>query len=142
MALTAFEVVRLPRLARPLQMPLLTHGALRCGDAMVAWRQSEDGLDYIALLCGTRSLMAMESRAIAGGLSADHQLPGVAKAFAQRKGQPWTYSHDRAPYDRDTLHASPGTCFGSAFHHHFTITITITIHFTNHQPVWDRGAVQ
>jgi hypothetical protein len=32
------------------------------------------------LLCGTRSLMAMESRAIAGGLSADHQLPGVPKA--------------------------------------------------------------
>ena len=32
------------------------------------------------LLCGTRSLTAMESRAIAGGLSADHQLPGVPKA--------------------------------------------------------------
>jgi hypothetical protein len=30
-------------------------------------------LHYITLLCGTRSLMAMESRAIAGGLSAaDH----------------------------------------------------------------------
>jgi hypothetical protein len=37
-------------------------------------------LHYITLLCGTRSLMAMESRAIAGGLSADHQLPGVPKA--------------------------------------------------------------
>ena len=35
---------------------------------------------YITLLCGTRSLMAMESRAIAGSLSADHQLPGVPKA--------------------------------------------------------------
>ncbi len=34
-------------------------------------------LHYITLLCGNRSLMAMESRAIAGGLSADHQLPGV-----------------------------------------------------------------
>jgi hypothetical protein len=32
------------------------------------------------LSCGTRSLTAMESRAIAGGLSADHQLPGVPKA--------------------------------------------------------------
>jgi hypothetical protein len=38
-------------------------------------------IHYIhTLLCGTRSLMAMESRAIAGGLSADHQLPGVPKA--------------------------------------------------------------
>jgi hypothetical protein len=38
-------------------------------------------LHYIVtLLCGTRSLMAMESRAIAGGLSADHQLPGVPNA--------------------------------------------------------------
>ena len=37
-------------------------------------------LNYITLLCGTRSLTAMESRAIAGGLSADHQLPGVPKA--------------------------------------------------------------
>jgi hypothetical protein len=38
-------------------------------------------LHYITLLCGTRSLMAMESRAIAGGLSADqHQLPGVPNA--------------------------------------------------------------
>jgi hypothetical protein len=36
-------------------------------------------LHYI-IVCGTRSLMAMESRAIAGGLSADHQLPGVPKA--------------------------------------------------------------
>ncbi len=33
------------------------------------------GLQY-----STRSLMAMESRAIAGGLSADHQLPGVPNA--------------------------------------------------------------
>jgi hypothetical protein len=37
-------------------------------------------LHYITLLCGTRSLMAMESHAIAGGLSADHQLPGVPNA--------------------------------------------------------------
>ncbi len=37
---------------------------------------SESYIAYNALLCGTtRSLMAMESRAIAGGLSADHQLP-------------------------------------------------------------------
>jgi hypothetical protein len=36
--------------------------------------------DNITLLCGTRSLMAMESRAIAGSLSADHQLPGVPNA--------------------------------------------------------------
>jgi len=45
--LAAFEVVRLARLARPLRFFgwLLTHGALRCGGAMVTWRQSEDGFD-------------------------------------------------------------------------------------------------
>jgi hypothetical protein len=48
---------------------------------MVELAASIDGEDhYITLLCGTRSLMAMESRAIAGGLSADHQLPGVPNA--------------------------------------------------------------
>jgi hypothetical protein len=54
---------------------------------------SNDGASIVAapaatqvhtLLCGTRSLMAMESRAIAGGLSADHyQLPGVPKAIKE-----------------------------------------------------------
>ncbi len=47
---------------------------------MPDWKQLQahpglpEYLHYITLLCGTRSLTAMESRAIAGGLSADHQL--------------------------------------------------------------------
>ena len=43
--LVAFAVVRLERLARPLRLFgwLLTHGALRCGGAMVTWRRAEDG---------------------------------------------------------------------------------------------------
>jgi hypothetical protein len=51
----------------------------------VSWRRTARGMHMwsitlFTVLCGTRSLMAMESRAIAGGLSADHQLPGVPKA--------------------------------------------------------------
>ena len=45
--LTAFQVVRLQRLARPLRFFgwLMAHGALRCGGAMVTWRRSEEGFD-------------------------------------------------------------------------------------------------
>jgi hypothetical protein len=61
-----------------------TEQALQAGLAdlaRVTGAQSvQEMLHYITLLCGTRSLTAMESRAIAGGLSADHQLPGVPKA--------------------------------------------------------------
>ncbi len=43
--LVAFAVVWLERLARPLRFFgwLLTHGALRCGGAMVTWRRAEEG---------------------------------------------------------------------------------------------------
>ena len=64
--LVAFAVVRLERLARPLRFFgwLLTHGALRCGGAMVTWRRAEEGFavgDFVEMCaCGAEECLAGE----------------------------------------------------------------------------------
>ena len=64
--LTAFAVVRLQRLARPLRFFgwLLAHGALRCGGTMVTWRRAEEGFavgDFVELCaCGAEECLSGE----------------------------------------------------------------------------------
>ena len=64
--LVAFAVARMARLARPLRFFgwLLTHGALRCGGAMVAWRRAEEGFavgDFVEMCaCGAEECLTGE----------------------------------------------------------------------------------
>ena len=61
---------------------------------------------YCAVLVA--SLMAMESRAIAGGLSADHQLPGVPNAKEVLLNK-LIHNHSIDPPEIVTHSVAPGT---------------------------------